>query len=320
LSSELLEVRDLSAAWGATPVLRSISFGMRAGEFVTLLGPNGSGKSTLLRCLAGLEEPRTGSIRLAGRELRGVPPHRRGLGLVAQEPSLFPHRTVRENIAYGPYVRRFGRRETERRVRELLDQFGLRPFAERYPAELSGGEQQRVALARTLAPDPPLVLLDEPFAAVDPELRAELRGEFREILGRRGATAIHVTHDRDEGLFLGGRLFLLLDGRLVHDGPPLEVLLHPGTVPIARFLGYNLLPEDGRTVGVLPEEVEFGPGPHAFEATVAASGPSALGWTVLLRTRSGVRVEVHRPRNELPPPLAATVVAHARRAEPLRPE
>ena len=222
-SSGGLEVRGLSAAWGGVPVLRSISLDVAAGEYFVLLGPNGSGKTTLLRCLVGLERPTSGTVRLGGTDLTERPPHRRGIGLMFQDPSLFAHRTVYENIAYAPLLQRRARPEIDEEVGRLVALLRLDGFEDRDPATLSGGERQRVALARTLAARPRLVLLDEPFASIDPELKAELRGEFRRVLGALGTAAIHVTHDREEGLFLGDRVGLLFSGALESVGPPTEV-------------------------------------------------------------------------------------------------
>ena len=224
---EGLLVSGLAASWDRRPVLSEIGFGVAKGEFVTLMGPNGSGKTTLLRALVGLEPIDSGDIQLNGRRLNGVPTHRRGIGLLFQEPTLLPRRTVRENVAFGPEVQGLRANEVDARVDEMLALLHLGPLAERPSHALSGGERQRVALARTLAARPSLVLLDEPFASVDPEIRADLRAEFRAVLRSQGISVIHVTHDRDEGLFLGDRVLLLVEGRLVQGGPPEEVFHHP---------------------------------------------------------------------------------------------
>ncbi len=297
MSSELLVVRGLSAEWDRVPVLRDVDVDVGPHELVTLLGPNGSGKTTLLRCLAGLERPRSGSIRLGGREIGALPTHRRGIGMVPQEPSLFPHRTVVENVAYGLLVQRRPDPEVRARVAGLLERLDLGRFAARYPAELSGGEQQRVALARALAPDPELVLLDEPFASVDPEYRAELRSDFRRILRDQGTAALHVTHDREEGLYLGERTILLLAGRVAQVGSPSEVFDRPASPEVARFLGYNLVTEGPRTTAVAPEDVAIDrPGPGRRPATVEAIGPVGRDWWVRLRLEDGTVLSSRFPR------------------------
>jgi len=300
-SSALLAVRGLSSAWEGLPVLHEISLDVHAEELLVLLGPNGSGKSTLLRCLVGLESPTAGSIVLAGRELVGVPPHRRGIGLMFQDPALFPNRTVFENVAYAPLLQRRGRQETEEEVGRLLALLHLEGFEDRRPEQLSGGERQRVALARTLAAKPRLILLDEPFASIDVELKAELRSEFREVLRSLGTAAIHVTHDREEGLFLGDRVALLFDGRLETVGVPADVYADPRTDRIARFLGYNVLPSPRGLEAVHPTDLRLVPdGKGRISGAVLADGTTGRERLIVLRADDGGRVEV-RTSGTTPP-------------------
>lgn len=303
-SEALLEVRDLSAAWGRLPVLRDLSFDLRPGELFVLLGPNGSGKTTLLRCLAGLERPSAGTVRLGGVDITNSPPHERGVVLMFQDPALFPNRTVYENIAYAPLLKHRPMGEVEEEVGRLIDLLHLSGFEERRPDQLSGGELQRVALARTLAARPRLVLLDEPFASIDVELKAELRSEFRQVLRESGTSAIHVTHDREEGLFLGDRVGLLFEGRLRPPGPPSEVFGNPGTARAARFLGYNVVLGPNGPVGVLPSDLRILPsGASGLEAVVLVSGPVGAENVVVLRTPDGERLEMRTgASNALPPP------------------
>jgi len=295
-SRPLLEVRGLSAAWEGTPVLNGISFDVRDRELLVLLGPNGSGKTTLLRCVAGLEAPTAGTVALAGRDLGPLPPHRRGIGLMFQDPALFPNRSVFENIAYAPLLQRRGRRETEERVARLVELLHLEGFEERRPDQLSGGERQRVALARTLAAEPRLILLDEPFASIDAELKAGLRSEFRGALRALGIAAIHVTHDREEGLFLGDRVALLFEGRLDTVGAPSEVYAHPRTPRVARFLGYNVLEHSGRYEAIHPEDLHFvGEGEGRVTGVVVAQGTTGREQLVVLRDAQDRRLEVRAP-------------------------
>ena len=292
-SSPLLEVTGLSSAWEGTPVLRSVSFSLAAGELLVLLGPNGSGKTTLLRCLAGLERPTAGSVRLEGTEVTDRPPHERGIGLMFQEPALFPHRTVYENIAYAPLLKRRPRREVEREVSEVVSLLRLEGFEDRAPDQLSGGERQRVALARTLAARPRLVLLDEPFASIDVEIKAELHAEFRRVLRARGTAAIHVTHDREEGLFLGDRVGLLFDGELEVVGTPGEVFSRPGSVRAARFLGYNVFSTPDGPIGVHPADLRLGPeGEPGLLATVVSAGTTGRELLVIVTVEGGERGEI----------------------------
>ncbi len=213
------------------PVVRGVDLAVAEGELLALMGPNGAGKSTLLRAIAGFERTAEGSIRLDGADLRGTPPHRRKIGLLFQDPALFPNRTVFENVAYAPLLQRRPDREVRAEVGRLAALLSLEPLLDRRPAELSGGERQRTALARTLAARPRLVLLDEPFASVDVEVKATLRTEFRAALRASGTAAIHVTHDRDEGLFLGDRVALLFGGELEATGTPPELYRSPRDGP-----------------------------------------------------------------------------------------
>jgi ABC-type Fe3+/spermidine/putrescine transport system ATPase subunit len=291
-SEPRLTVRGLRAEWGPTPVFDGISFDVAPGELLALLGPNGSGKTTLLRCIAGLERPARGQILLDGVDVTGLPPHRRGVGLVFQDAALFSQRTVFENIAYAPLLQRRPIPEVEAEVDRLVRLLRLGGLEERRPEHLSGGEQQRVALARTLAARPRVVLLDEPFASIDVELKAELRAEFRRVLRTMGVSAVHVTHDREEGMFLGDRVALLLDGELASIGAPTVVFAQPRTARSARFLGYNILP--GRTgwEAVDPRDLELAPRTTpGVPLTVVAAGTTGTEQLVVLRTTDGDRVE-----------------------------
>ena len=302
-SRPLLSVEGLSAAWDRTPVLRSISLDLNEREFLVLLGPNGSGKTTLLRCLAGLERTSAGRIRLDGADVTDLPAYRRGFGLMSQEPALFPHRTVYENIAYAPLLKRRPRSEVEEDVGHLIELVHLGGLEDRYPQTISGGERQRVALARALAARPKVVLLDEPFAAIDVEVKAGLHAEFREVLRLAGTAAIHVTHDREEGLFLGDRVGLLFDGALEAIDRPLEIYQHPRSVRAATFLGYNILEGPSGPVALGPGDLTFGPpGTTGLPATVVSAGTTGRETLLVLRTDDGRRVEVRLPLGGQWPP------------------
>lgn len=307
-NSEGLRVRGLSAAWDGRPVLSDISLEVGPTEYVVLMGPNGSGKTTLLRLIAGLDPVAGGSVELDGRPLDGVPAHRRGIGMLFQDPALFLQRTVYENIAYALELRHEGAGTIEKRVGELAGLLHLDPFLERMPGTLSGGERQRVALARTLAPRPSIVLLDEPFASVDAELRSELMGEFRSVLRSVGTSALHVTHDREEGLFLGDRVLILLNGAIAQAGVPSVVYGSPGTAAVARFLGYNIVRDSSGLRALHPARVTLErAGAGRLDAEVLAAGLVGTERVVHLQTTAGERIEA-RLATEQPVPAPGTRV------------
>jgi ABC-type Fe3+/spermidine/putrescine transport system ATPase subunit/predicted RNA-binding protein associated with RNAse of E/G family len=238
----LLEISQLSKRFGATVAVDEVSLTVCDGEIVTLLGPSGCGKTTLLRLIAGLEQPDKGSVRFAGRDLANVPVHQRGFGFMFQDYALFPHRNVAQNVAFGLRMANLRPDVIGERVAEVLELVGLAGLAEREISALSGGEQQRVALARSLAPNPQLLLLDEPLGSLDRALRERLMNEVRGILKRVGVTAITVTHDQQEAFALADRVVVLERGRALQAGKPEEVYRHPTSPIVARFLGLtNLL-------------------------------------------------------------------------------
>lgn len=234
-------VDAVSKRFNATPVLADIDLEVRAGELLALLGASGSGKTTLLRIIAGLEVPDSGRIAFSGADTTRVPVQKREVGFVFQHYALFKHMTVADNIAYGLTVRprasRPPRVEIRRRVDALLDLIKLTTFADRYPSQLSGGQRQRVALARALAVEPRVLLLDEPFGALDAQVRKDLRRWLREIHERTGQTTIFVTHDQDEALELSDRVAILHAGRLEQIGTPAQVQDHPASIAVLKFLG-----------------------------------------------------------------------------------
>lgn len=246
----LLELRRLSWQVSENRVLRSINLQLAQGEILTILGESGSGKTSLLRLIAGLERPTDGEIRLNGTTISDptnvMPAANRGIALVPQEGALFPHLTVAGNIGFG--LHRATRAERAARVREMLELVSLQGFDDRKPAELSGGQQQRVALARALAVRPRLVLLDEPFSALDPSLREALRRDVVEVLKREGVAAIMVTHDRDEALSISDRVALLVNGEIVQQGNPAEIYRSPASLGLASFLGDSVVVR-GEVVG-----------------------------------------------------------------------
>ncbi|MGH9044508.1 MAG: ABC transporter ATP-binding protein [Acidimicrobiales bacterium] len=245
-----LQAVGIEKAYGAQPVLRGLDLACPPGSTTVLLGPSGSGKTTLLRILAGFEQPDAGEVSLDGVVLQGpgarVPPEHRRVGYLPQEGALFPHMSVERNVGFA--LRKVGRAQRRREVERLLEMVGLASTEKRYPHELSGGQQQRVALARALAASPKAMLLDEPFASLDPELRASVRGEVLELLRASGTTTLLVTHDQQEALACGDRVAVLLQGTIVQVSDPRDLYLLPASPEVATFLGTaNLLA--GTTAG-----------------------------------------------------------------------
>jgi iron(III) transport system ATP-binding protein len=231
--ADAIEVRSVSKSFDGVAAVSDASLSVGSGELVAMLGPSGSGKTTLLRAIAGFERPDAGTVSIGGREVVGpgvwVEPEHRRVGMVFQHGALFPHLTAAANVAFGA--------GSAERSGELLELVGLAGRASAFPHELSGGERQRIALARALAADPAVVLLDEPFASLDPALRDSLRTEVVAILRAAGASALLVTHDQAEALSLADRLVVLRDGRVEQEGPPDEVYLHPRNRWVAEFVG-----------------------------------------------------------------------------------
>ena len=237
----MLEVQNLTKDYENKPLLRGVSFEVGKGELVCLLGSSGSGKSTILRIIAGLEEPKSGTVLWEGRDLRDIPTHKRGFGLMFQDYALFPHKTVAQNIAFGLQMQGLKEEEISRRVKESLESIRMQSFADRPVTELSGGEQQRVALARALAPSPNLLMLDEPLGALDHTLRTQLIQELRALLHQSQIPVIYVTHDREEAFGLADRLVILHDGIILQKGTPRELFEQPSTPWVAEFLGLGNL-------------------------------------------------------------------------------
>ena len=233
----MLRVEDVTVRFDGKAALDGVELEVAEGEVVALLGPSGSGKSTLLRVVAGLQRPDTGRVVLAGEDATAVPVHRRGIGVVFQDQALFHHRDVWGNVAFGLRMRDARREEIERRVAELLELVGLAGFERRSIATLSGGERQRVALARALAPEPRVLLLDEPLGSLDRPLRERLLDDLDGIFDAVRVTALYITHDFAEAFAIGDRVAILRAGHVVQAGTPDEVWARPATEDVARFLG-----------------------------------------------------------------------------------
>lgn len=238
----LVRIEGLSKHFGDTVALDNLTLDIARGEFVTFLGPSGCGKSTTLRILGGFERPTAGRVILEGEDVTNQPPERRHVNMVFQDYALFPHMTVAQNISFGLELKGMGKADIKRRSDEIMAFLELEAFGGRYPVQLSGGQRQRVALARALAPDPALLLLDEPLGALDAKLRGQVQQELKSIQRRTDKTFFFVTHDQEEALTMSDRIVVLNHGRVEQDGTPEELYFHPASRFVAEFIGEtNLL-------------------------------------------------------------------------------
>jgi spermidine/putrescine transport system ATP-binding protein len=257
-----VEVSGLSKGFHGVPVIREVGLRVRRGEFFSLLGPSGCGKSTLLRLVAGFEFPDRGEVLLSGRDVSGVPANERPVNMVFQHYALFPHLSVFDNVAFGPRMRKRPEPEVRERVQEALSVVRLGEMGSRMPSRLSGGQQQRVALARALVNRPEVLLLDEPMAALDENLREDLRAELKALQHRIGVSFLYVTHDQAEALELSDRIAVMEKGRIVQVGTPQEIYESPRTAFVADFVGVsNLLKARVRDEEMLLDGAEAAAGP-----------------------------------------------------------
>jgi len=314
-----------------TPAVAEVSFQAPAGGITTLLGPSGSGKSTVLRIIAGLENPDSGRVLFADRDYTGVPVQARGVGFVFQSYALFKHMTVRKNIAFGLGIRGRSKAAIDQKVDELLALVQLEDYGDRYPAQLSGGQRQRVAFARALAIDPGVLLLDEPFGALDAQVRIELRAWLRKFHDQRHVTTLLVTHDQEEAMEVSDHIVVMSDGRVAQAASPREVYDHPATPFVASFVGgANVLQGtmlDGRlSMDALPAQGASGTPsgaavhafvrPHDVKVTKASAGATPdhphvslarverLAWLgahvkLSLKLRDGLAMTVELPCAEI---------------------
>jgi sulfate transport system ATP-binding protein len=304
-----IEVRGLSKAFGTFKAVDEVSFSAAEGTITALLGPSGSGKSTVLRMIAGLEQPDSGGVIVAGEELTDASVQDRRLGFVFQHYALFRHMTVRKNVAFGLSVRRVDKDAQKKRVEELLELVGLAPFANRYPHQLSGGQRQRVALARALAPSPQVLLLDEPFGALDARVRQELRNWLDELHRELGVTSLFVTHDQEEALELANEVVVMNHGKVEQVGAADQIYNQPATPFVAAFVGssnvlhgtvwerhvhfgrsavagaHNI--PDGReaVAYIRPHDIELTTTPGAMSFPISVERRTDMGWMAKLHLR-----------------------------------
>lgn len=239
-----VEMRNIYKQYGDFLASDNVSFGVEKGRLVALLGPSGSGKTTLLRMIAGLETPNAGDIYIDGQRMNDIPAAKRGIGFVFQNYALFRYMTVFDNVAFGLKLQKVPKAQMKKRVMELLELTGLSGMEKRYPNQLSGGQRQRVAFARALAPNPQVLLLDEPFAAIDAKVRTELRSWLKEMVEKLGITSIFVTHDQDEAVEVADEIIITNHGRIEQMGTPLDIYKTPATPFVAQFIGRSSVVEE----------------------------------------------------------------------------
>ena len=282
-----ITVSGINKSFGDFVALHDVDLVVPTGGLTALLGPSGGGKSTLLRIIAGLEFPDTGTVEIEGVHATWLPPQKRSVGFVFQHYAAFKHLSVYRNVAFGLEIRRRPKAEIRKRVFELLELVHLENFADRLPAQLSGGQRQRMALARALAVQPEVLLLDEPFGALDAKVRKELRDWLRNLHDEVNVTTIFVTHDQEEALEVSDEIVVINNGRIEQVGSPVELYDHPANDFVMSFLG-PVTELDGRVVRPHDIEVLRGPGPDSHEATV----------TRLLRVGHEVRAELRTHNSE----------------------
>ena len=266
-----LNIQKLCKSFGSVEVLRNFSLDIQEGEFISLLGPSGCGKTTTLRCVAGFEFPNQGRIEFDQKDMTYLAPEKRDVGMVFQSYALFPHLSVRENLAFGLEMRGMAVEEIRRRVDDILQMVQLTGMDDRFPRELSGGQQQRVALARALVIEPSVLLLDEPLANLDAALRDDMRFFIRDLQQRIGITSIYVTHDQSEAIVMSDRIVVMFDGEIAQVGTPREIHGMPATRRVAEFVGRsNFI--DGTVAGSAVAGVQKLDTPHGILSAVCPSG------------------------------------------------
>jgi len=292
-----ITVADITKRFGDFVALDDVSLEVPGGSLTALLGPSGSGKSTLLRVIAGLEQPDTGRVEISGEDATAVPTRKRGVGFVFQHYAAFKHMTVRDNVGFGLRIRRRAKAEVRDRVDELLSLVQLDGFADRYPSQLSGGQRQRMALARALAVEPKVLLLDEPFGALDARVRRELRAWLRRLHEEVHQTTVLVTHDQEEAMEVADRIAVMDEGRIQQVGGPREIYEHPVNRFVMTFVGPTTRMGDAL---VRPHDIELGVEPDGATATARIERLVHLGFEVrveLLRDGDGERMSAQVTRD-----------------------
>ena len=303
-----VELKNINKSFKDFKASNDVNFSIEEGKLIGLLGPSGSGKTTILRMIAGLETPDSGDIIIGGTRVNDIPAGKRGIGFVFQNYALFRHMTVFENIAFGLQVQKKDKKFIKTRVQELIELVGLKGFEKRYPHQLSGGQRQRVAFARALAPNPKLLLLDEPFAAIDAKVRKELRSWLKEMVEKLGITSIFVTHDQEEAVEVADEIIVTNRGRIEQKGTPIEIYKNPKTAFVAQFIGestiidnysslkgFDDIGDDSKAV-IRPEFIQIGK--DREEISVPSAAEKGVVSSVSFRGNN-IQIEVQVGENKL---------------------
>ena len=303
-----VELKNINKSFKDFKASNDVNFSIEEGKLIGLLGPSGSGKTTILRMIAGLETPDSGDIIIGGTRVNDIPAGKRGIGFVFQNYALFRHMTVFENIAFGLQVQKKDKKFIKTRVQELIELVGLKGFEKRYPHQLSGGQRQRVAFARALAPNPKLLLLDEPFAAIDAKVRKELRSWLKEMVEKLGITSIFVTHDQEEAVEVEDEIIVTNRGRIEQKGTPIEIYKNPKTPFVAQFIGestiidnysslkgFDDIGDDSKAV-IRPEFIQIGK--DREEISVPSAAEKGVVSSVSFRGNN-IQIEVQVGENKL---------------------
>ena len=325
MTGDLIQIDGLVKRYGAVAALDGVSINVRQGEFLALLGPSGCGKTTLLRSIAGFVEPTEGQVRIGGKVMNDVPPHERPVNTVFQNYALFPHMTVAQNVAFGPKRKGVPKAEIAKQVAEVLAMVGMDGYGERYPRQMSGGQQQRIALARAIVNQPQVLLLDEPLGALDLKLRKRMQVELKRLHGRLGITFVYVTHDQEEALAMADRIAVMNQGKIAQVGSGQEIYRAPNSRYVADFIGEaNLiecavkdgklqiegaaLPYDAPAGGgaraalmVRPEDIHLGAPPAdavSVHATVRDKVFLGSAWRIYAALSTGQEIAAHSASSE----------------------
>ncbi len=285
-----VEVRNISRRFSDFSI-DDVSFEIEKGDILTLMGESGSGKTSILRMVSGLDMQDSGEIVIAGRNVTGMQAGKRNVGLIFQDLALFPHMNAYDNIAYGLRAKRYRESVIEDKVEEISKTLRISGLLKKYPGTISGGEKQRVAMARSLVMSPDILLMDEPMSSLDPGLRNDIMVEIKSISRKLGQTIIYVTHDVNEGLFLGDSVVFITNGRVVRKGKPEEIWENPESEGLARFLGYNVLTINEEKIAVRPEDIEICENGN-ISGTLLGCGYEGKGYRIKVDLENGERIEI----------------------------